>query len=74
MTHSLTVLSHPDYERLIVEIYIDDAFVCLLSQEESLENPAVEFPGGAPVQVSLREFEIALAAAKARLAELNRHG
>jgi hypothetical protein len=75
MTHSIQVASHPDYERLVVEVHIDGAFVCLLSQEDGVEEPVIEFDAsGVAVKFDLSEFEIALAAAKARMSELDRDG
>lgn len=75
MTHSIQVASHPDYERLVVEVYIDGAFVCLLSQEEEEKGPIVEFDASdVAVKLDLNEFETALNAAKARMSGLDRNG
>jgi hypothetical protein len=75
MTHRIQVASHPDYERVVVEVYIDETFVCLLSQEGGGEIPVVEFgPGDVAVKVELKEFELALTAAKGRLAADHKAG
>lgn len=43
--HKIVVCSDSDYERLIAEIYVDEKFVALVSQEEGAENFKIEFPG-----------------------------
>ena len=42
---SITLASGPDYERLFAEIYYDEKFVLLVSQENGPEDLLVEIPG-----------------------------
>ncbi|QDQ28440.1 hypothetical protein FNU76_19915 [Chitinimonas arctica] len=44
-TVKIQVCSDTDFEQLIAEIYIDDKFVALVSQDEGVDNLRVEFPG-----------------------------
>jgi hypothetical protein len=68
---SLQVASHPDYENVTVEIYFQNKFVALLSQEG--EQPVVEFPDSRQDEsliarkVELSGFQAALGAALTRL-------
>lgn len=41
----IQVCSDTDFEQLIAEIYIDDKFVALVSQDEGVNNLQIEFPG-----------------------------
>ena len=75
MTNSyrIVVASLPDYKYLVAEIYIDDVFVGLLSQEGGEEHTRLEFaPARAshPIALSLSAFEEGLASAKERLRQL----
>lgn len=40
----VVVCSDEDYDKLIAEIYIDENFVALVSQEQGLDQLVVEFP------------------------------
>jgi hypothetical protein len=41
----ILVCSDTDYEQLIAEIYIDNKFVALVSQDNGVNDLQVEFPG-----------------------------
>ena len=71
----ITVCSDPDHEDLIAEIYFDDEFVGLVSQEQGYESLDLELhplKSGEPHRFKLKEFEAAVEKAKARLWELRR--
>jgi hypothetical protein len=53
------VCSDVDYERLVVEIYQNEKFVALISQEGANRELAVEFPGPDQNQsIVLRKVEL----------------
>ena len=60
------IASDPSYEKVFAEIYFDERFVALVSQEEGTENMKVEFPGNDVKEdmilrkVQLRDFQNAL--------------
>jgi len=69
------VASLPEFEELVAEIYVDDHFIGLLSQESGPDYTLFEIEqtkGSAPVKVELTTFEAALAHAKARLKRLEK--
>ena len=67
----IDICSDTDYEKLVAEIYCDNKFVALISQES--EQLMLEFPSSASVEnqttraVDLKWFEKALAEAKQKL-------
>lgn len=69
------VCSDVDYDNLIAEIYCDEKFVALISQEEGVSNLKVELPGpnqneAAVIRkVDLDWFQKALQEAKKKLIE-----
>lgn len=68
----ITIASDVDYDKLIAEIYCDDRFVALISQEDGSNNLVLEFPEtapGVPVcrSVDLRWFMDAIGQAVQRL-------
>jgi hypothetical protein len=72
--YHIKVSSLPDYEQLVAEIYVNDQFVALVSQEmgpdqTQLELTAVEGP---PIRMDIVTFENALAEAKRRLSDLGK--
>ena len=75
-TYRIDVCSPPEYEELVAEIYIDGAFVALLSQEQGPQRTMIEWHAGsqdsAVLQVPLGVFEAALAEAKQQLDRLER--
>lgn len=62
---SVTVLSLPEYDELVAEIYISGRFVALLSQERGVDETEIEIPKN--VTLNLEVFEKALAEAKRQL-------
>ena len=73
--YRVQVASDPDYEEILIEIYVGDEFVAQISQEAGTENALLEFgPPGSPTKVELKTFEEALALAKNRLLRSARQG
>jgi len=71
----ISVGDDPDHEDLTAEIYFDEIFVALISQEEGLENAILELqpcPSGGSWSFSLSDFMEILANAKIRLHDLRR--
>lgn len=71
----ISVGDDPDYEDLTAEIYFDEKYVALVSQESGLEKAVVELqpcPDGGAWIFSLSEFLEILSKAKNRLFELRR--
>ena len=75
MCNGLKVLICSDvgYDKLIAEIYCDDKYVALISQEDGADRLAVEFPGpgmneeAIARKVDLAWVEAALPAARRKL-------
>lgn len=71
----IVVCSDLDYEQLIAEIYYEEKFVALVSQEEGPSSLKLEFPGQNQNEeaiirrVDLKGFQEALEAAKNKLVE-----
>lgn len=69
----ITVCSDIDFEHLIAEIYVDDRFVALISQEEGKDRPKIEFPGPEMNEdaicrkIGLAQFLVAVEQARNRL-------
>ena len=67
------ILFPDEYQEMIAEVYFQDEFVCLITQEDGSESTDIEI-GSAQTNKSfkfrLAEFEDALAFAKKRLWEL----
>lgn len=72
----IRVSSDTDYEDLVVELYFQGQFICLLSQDQGPENVKIEFPASArtPIvgqsaitELKLSVFEKALQMAKEEL-------
>jgi len=38
------IASDPDYEKVVIEIYCDDKFVCLISQDKGPDRLELVFP------------------------------
>jgi hypothetical protein len=75
LPYRIDVASLPDFEELVAEIYIDDHFVGLLSQESGPNRTVFELgptKDSVPLKVDLAVFEQALAHAKARLKKMER--
>ena len=73
--YRIDVGSLPDHEELVAEIYVDDEFVGLLSQESGPGHTLFEIGPIADsvcLKVNLVVFEQALAHAKARLKQLDK--
>lgn len=71
----VTVVSLPSYNELVAEIYVNDKFVGLLSQENGPENTLLELAVSnvsEQPKISLRTFEKALEEAKQRLFDLRK--
>jgi antitoxin component YwqK of YwqJK toxin-antitoxin module len=41
----ILIASDTNYEKVVAEIYIDDKFIALISQENGLDQMEIEFPG-----------------------------
>lgn len=71
MKTTILISSDPDFNKLIAEIYGDDQFIALISQEHGISKLVVEFPKAdvpnALRAVDLQWFLDALHAAKAKL-------
>lgn len=68
---NVTIVSEPDFEKLVAELYVNDVFVALLDQEIGPKAIFVNFPGteGAPgLRVPLVELLAQLQAAGEDLA------
>ena len=69
----IMIASDDEHERVFAEIYLDDKFVALVSQERGPGEEEVELPGGGLVEslvrrkVPLRGLEKALLRAAQRL-------
>jgi len=69
------IASDLDHDRVYAEIYCDDRFVALVSQEQGLESAVLEIPGPGLAeeqicrQVDLDAFIEAVNLARSRLAE-----
>jgi hypothetical protein len=74
MTHSHRVLvcSLPEYEELVAELYINDRFVGLVSQEGGPEHLALELPLSDSLKIELAVFERALTDARERLLRMKK--
>jgi hypothetical protein len=62
-----------DYSDFIAEIYFDNNFLCLVSQEKGLDNLEIEFgndQGRTTTTLPLEEFQTALSKSVNRLQEL----
>lgn len=73
--YHITVGSLPDYEDLVAEIYINDKYVGLISQENAEGRFVLElgpWEGKESTVVDLLVFENAVADAKERLRKLRR--
>lgn len=71
----ITVCSDREHEDLIAEIYFNDEFVGLVSQEQGYDSLDLElYPlrSGQPHRFKLKDFEAVVEKAKARLWELRR--
>lgn len=73
-SYKVIVCSDVNYEELIAEIYIDDNFIALLSQEEGDTKTKIEFfsNGVEKLSVDLNIFEEALNYAKQRLGDMRK--
>jgi hypothetical protein len=74
-TFRITVCSDPGYEDLVAELYCQDKFIGLISQENGehrLHIAQEPVDSAAELVVSLDEFEAALGLARRRLWELRR--
>ena len=69
-------LLYPDeYKDFIAEIYYDDKFLCLISQENGVENREMEFDsdmGQIKVKFALSDFQDAIKYAIRRLNDLRK--
>jgi len=55
----IMICSDTDYDQLIAEMYVDDKYIGLISQERGPNNLVVEFPGPDQYEaVITREVEI----------------
>lgn len=73
--YHITVGSLPDYEHLVAEIYINDRFVGLISQEKAEGQFRLELgptEGMESAILDLTVFENAVAEAKEKLRKLKR--
>jgi hypothetical protein len=73
--YHITVCSLPDYEDLVAEIYINDKFVSLMSQEKAEGQFLLELGPGNDNESTvfdLAVFEEAVATAKEKLRKLKR--
>ena len=71
----ITVGSEPKHENLVGDLYFDDAVVCVITQELGFDAAEVEFfapPTSGTWTFSLRDFDEAFGALKARLQKLQR--
>ena len=72
-----TVGSEPEYEDLVGDLYFDDHSVCVLTQEGGFDAMQIELqapPDGRTWKFPLADFELAIAALKARMWDLRREG
>ena len=70
--YSVTIWSHPDYEHLVAELYVNGEYCGLVSQAAGTNSAlSLEVPGAgtvpSPLVVDLELFEKALNEAKRRL-------
>lgn len=73
--YHITIGSLPEYEDLVAEIYINDRFVGLISQERAEGDFLLELSlpeGKEPAAIELALFESAVAEAKEKLQKLKR--
>lgn len=65
-TMKVVIASDINYEKLIAEIYCDDAFIGLIQQEEGKNNFKIEF-SNSNTPISLEWLQEALQVAKEKL-------
>ncbi|KEA51445.1 hypothetical protein DT73_17165 [Mangrovibacter sp. MFB070] len=70
-TMKVVIVSDIGYEKLIAEIYYDDAFIGLIQQEEGKNNLKVEF-SNSNTPISLESLQEALQVAKGKLLQQHR--
>lgn len=54
----ITIFSDPQYDQVVAEIYYDEKFVCLISQDEGPENLRITFPADLDTSVVARSVEL----------------
>jgi hypothetical protein len=70
----ILIASDDEHERVVAEIYIDDKFVALVSQDQGIDQAVIEFPGTALDEnqilrrVEVSDFRRAIDTATKRLA------
>lgn len=71
----ILISSDLEYEELCAEIYFQDQFVAMLTQENGIENLEIQIhpPKNAPFWVfKFSEFELALQSAKSALLDMRK--
>lgn len=71
-THRVLVCSAPEFDELVAELYINERFVGLISQEDGPEHLALELPLTDSLKIELAVFETAVTEAKQRLLNMKR--